>query len=73
MVQCSFVEMAREKQQREADLGDRQPVEQMETKILLNVTHIIHITTIGFPDSAFTCVSPGDWAGWGTAGGPVIG
>lgn len=20
-----------------------------------------------------TCVSPGDWAGWGTEGGPVIG
>lgn len=73
MVQCSFVEMAREKQQREADLGDRQPAEQMETLIMLKETHIIPIKTISLPDSSFTCVSPGDWAGWGTAGGPVIG
>ncbi len=72
-MQCSFVEMAREKQQREADLGDRQPVEQIETPILLNETQISLIMIAGFADSAFTCVSPGDWAGWGTAGGPVIG
>lgn len=72
-MQCSFVEMARKNQQRKVDLGDRQPVEQMKTLILLNETQICLIMIAGFADSAFTCVSPGDWAGWGTAGGPVIG
>ncbi len=72
-MQCSFVEMARKKQQREAEVGDRQPVEQMETLILLNKTQKCLIMIAGFADSAFTCVSPGDWAGWGMAGGPVIG
>lgn len=72
-VQCSFVEMARERQPRGAGLGDRQPVEQIETQAMLLAMQIIMITTISFSIMAFTCVSPGDWAGWGTAGGPVIG
>lgn len=30
-------------------------------------------TEEGWPGGQAACVSPGDWAGWGTAGGPVIG
>lgn len=72
-MQCSFVEMARERQPREAGLGDRHPGKEIETRTMLNMTQMIHIIFVSFSKFTFTCVSPGDWAGWGTAGGPVIG